>query len=935
MRNLSITSRMLLVAFVPALLVAFLMALYSVVTGVRDSEQSELQRAVTLAQGLANASEFALVTANTQLLDELAQPLLAIPSIQIVCFYDAENALLHEAHAVNQQEQRVGAVASKLRQWVSQQPMVNRVSAPVQRTDLTQFQDPLFDKRSSTEPLAPSHTISGEKVGRILFKLDLTLAYQNQLVIVRRGLMYVTVVLLLAMGAAYSLARSVINPIRTLTHSVKALAANEYVKIPAVSVGGELDELAVGVNYLSSELQAFHARQTQAIQLATEDLQSTLSLLEQKNTELEQARESAETASAFKSQFVANMSHEIRTPLNAIIGTLSVMNKSGLDITQLDQFTMISNSSKTLLYLIEDILDISKIESGNLVVESISTNLESLLDEVHTTVAMQAVDRGVEFFVTPLPDLSLREVYTDPTRLKQVLLNLVSNSIKFTHEGHVLLSTELIEHESGLRVVKFTVKDTGIGIPVEKQKLLFSAFTQVDMSTTRRYGGTGLGLFICSGIVELLDGTIELSSEAGSGTCIEVVIPLQVARTASIQPVEPAPEDSGVIYRDSYAPLQPLVKQYVEKNLATLKTDTNPASSVYIQNIPNRMLGRSWVGPIVPSSESDKKDKHLPELHDYEKRIALVSQLTPSIQKRLQQAGFTGYALKTPSSIAFKRSLQRALSDQPFGVSASAITNDDRPEKTDRVLTVLAVDDQRINIDLLMQFFDYLEIRGIYASSGKEALAYVETEEIDLVLLDLHMPDQDGFEIAEAIRNSAGANAQVPVVAMTADAYSSTRKRAMAVGFDDLLTKPATVQAVRDAIARWTRSTENPRPQTSPMVDLQACADAVSGNITWARTALKTYGDEAPQHISALHTGLEKNDKKHLFETAHAVKGVSRLFRINPVSDAAESLEEACNSEDWQEIKNRAYLLETLLLKAAGECANIAAPIPAEEEHSS
>lgn len=923
MRNLSITNRMLLVAFLPALMVAVLLGMYSIVYSLRNSEFTELERAATLAEGLASASEFGVTTNNTEVLDDLAQPILAVPSIHSVRFYNLENELLHQSDVSGYSSPQIGPAAQKLHLWISGAPLLNTISEDVFRTDLTQFDDPLFGEGGDDTLESDAE----DPLGRVQLSVDLSLIYQTQSKAIKKVLLFVAGVLAIASIAAYRLARSVITPIRALTTSVRALARNEYIQVPVEPVGGELEELAHGVNYLSSELETFHAKQREAIRLATVDLQSTLSLLEQKNTELDAARESAEEASAFKSQFVANMSHEIRTPLNAIIGTLSVMSKSGLDITQVDQIDIINKSSSTLLYLIEDILDISKIESGNLVVESINTDLESLLNDVAATASMLAIDRGIELFVSPIPDTSLRSVYTDPVRLKQVLLNLLSNSIKFTHSGHVTLTTELVDVEPGLRTVQFCVEDTGIGIPEDKQEILFSAFTQVDMSTTRRYGGTGLGLFICQGIVDLLNGTIALSSKENSGTRFDVVIPMRVSSSAVVQDPVAQESVSGLTYYDNYKPLKNRIETILQSVFkGILDSGMQNTDSVSVHNIPNKFLAASWIGALDSAITGASNAEQNPDgSSDSPVKIALVSQVTPVIKDRLQSAGYTGYLVKTPSIIQLTRGMQQALNNQSFITHRVVSVPDKRPQKTTRQLTVLAVDDQRINIDLLMQYFDFLDIRGIYASSGAEGLEHLKVESVDLILLDLHMPVHDGFYVVEKIRNGNSANAQVPVIAMTADAYSSTRERAMAAGFDSVLTKPATVQQVSSVIDQWARVNSAAGLLDRSMIDVKACAEAVRGNEQWVKRALKTYGDEVPAHIQCIDDALRDQDRDKLFQVAHAVKGVSRLFQISPVADAAEVLEASSVSATWGVLGAQSNRLKQVLKMAALECKSIVA----------
>lgn len=915
MKNLSIATRLLLLAFVPALLVGMLMSLYFIVHSVRHSEFAELQRALTLAQGLSRAAEFGVATNNEVILEEAAQPILDVSSIYAVRYYERDNRLVSEIRDPEHQDRYadISRFAEFARNLFSRKPLLSTVEASIQRTDLTLYEDPLFDPLNTNRAL-----VDNSLIGRIELDVDLSLTYEEQYDAIKQAFLFVALVLAVSLAAVYRLAQSVIVPVRSLTTSVRSLARNEYTEVPPAGIGGELDELAHGINYLSRELQSFHAQQSEAIRLATVDLQETLTLLEARNAELDQARQSAETASAFKSQFVANVSHEIRTPLNAVIGTLSVMNRSGLDITQIDQFGMIEESANTLLYLIEDILDISRIESGNLSIESISTNLENLLAELNNNAALQAVDRGIELYVSPIPAPSLRNTYTDPVRLKQVLSNLLSNAIKFTHSGHVALYTEILDTQPGQHTVRFIVEDTGIGISEEKQKILFSAFTQADMSTTRRYGGTGLGLYISRGIVSLLGGTIQMSSTEGQGTRLEVVLPLKVSTTDGRPTLTPDVAIRPARYFDDYLPLRDANQHLLDQAIAEVwhSSEIRMDEPLCVISIPNYLLTNRWAGPdALANVQTDER------YTSCSTRIAWVSQITPLTRTRLQQAGYAGYIVKTPSLIQLKRHVQMALGGLCFTTRSGDSRSDDTSGLQMPSMTILAVDDQRINIDLLMQYFDYLDIRGIYATSGKEALGYIATENIDLILLDLHMPEQDGFQVAERIRAGGSSNSQIPIIAMTADAYQTTRERALAAGFDDILTKPATVQQVRDTITHWVRPDET--SESSPgraLVDVRACADAVRGNEEWARDALKTYASEIPGHVDNLHQALADKDTAALFEIAHSIKGVSRLFQIHQIADAAEALEQVSASAEWSRISTTVSTLEHLLHQAELEC---------------
>ena len=684
MRNLSITARMLIVALAPAVLVAALLTLWFLVERVREVERSEMRQANALAEGLVLAGEYGVATANGALLEDIARPTLSTRSVVAVRFADDQDRTLYSSGEPADHPKDAAGLAAHFSMHLFNLRHIREVERTVLRTDLSLYDDPLFAATGEGSEASGAASIveveaAGRRIGALQLTVDLSAAYHRQIDSIDEALLVTLLVLIAATPAAVWLARGVSRPVRDVTEAMGRLARHDYVEDypPAAAAGaggssdgdrlegtgGELGELARGVRHLSAELRSFHARLQDSARVATDDLGLALDALERRNRELDEARASAERASAFKSEFLANMSHEIRTPMNTIVGTLSTLIRSPLDRDQAEQVTRIERASGNLLALIDDILDITRIETGNLRVQSEPCELEEVLETVFHGAARHAVERGIEFRVAPLPAEVPASVLSDPLRLGQVLSNLVSNAIKFTASGHVLVEVSVhplptrappqTPHQR-VRAVRFAVTDTGIGIPAHLQSRLFAAFEQADMSTSRHYGGAGLGLHICRGIVELMGGDIRLESRPGRGSRFEVELPLGVAEPSGPQTAVDAPS-LALRLIDHYPPLEPLERHALARAGVALVDADAPASpaeaAATLFGVPNRLLGEAEAGSAAELS--------LPELDG--PRLALVDLITPDTRRWLRAAGFDGHVLRAPRPDTLRRGIERAL----------------------------------------------------------------------------------------------------------------------------------------------------------------------------------------------------------------------------------------------------------------------------------
>ena len=913
MKRLGISNQIIIISVLPALIIAAILSVYFIANQFTYISDSLDKNGELIAKQLSPAAEYAVFSGNTELIKSSIDTIIKNnPVLRIQILDENKNSIL-DVTATGKTNKKNNSLFRKF----------------IDDKEHLTFNEPVHSEHVSLDDnRQPENVLSNDQtlIGNVIVTLTTEFATEEKIQHITNGAIITLLILSLTVLIIIRISNNVTQPIKSLTKTVRDISSgNLDVKIERNSAG-DIGVLESCINHMADTLKHSQSDMENQLDEYTNELQETMEELEIRNAELDITRSKAIYANNAKSEFLANMSHEIRTPLSGIIGFTELLHGTKLTVQQKDYSNTIQKSAKNLLEIINDILDLSKIESGKTEITRSEFNLTEIIEDIINLLSPSALNKNIEIFYrmeNNVPNI----IQSDPFRIHQILTNLIGNAIKFTDKGYIYLQVTLGELKNVDSSIKFTVSDTGIGMNSKDKRKLFQAFTQADTSITRRFGGTGLGLVISRKLTLLMKGEIGFDSTEGEGSTFWFSVPVTPVSTEYIKP-ELANKNIALFcnhyiarqtFKTLFSNVECQVTDYSLDNLADLETIEKNNDAIIL------FLSRKEINNKTIFDKIHNLNINIPSL-------LIASTHSHKELRDLQQHTFDSAVFTSERIERIRQKLLNTINKNTYDPESDNLDTKSIDTIDWSNLNVMVVDDNEINLRLVEIILHKYKTRVTTARSGAQAIDYASMNSYDIIFMDLHMPGIDGYQTTKKIRQVTPGEQPV-ILALTANALPQEKEKVIESGMNGILIKPVSDSILKNIINQWVlkkstsnitttelnnndtdgdRKTASDKKNKEKIFSIDLAKEFTGNNEELAYELFGMLRAELQSYNIAITAAVNNNDLKKLREHVHKLHGASRCCGTTELKQASSHIENLIDQKIDFDLKK-----ETSILMAA------------------